>query len=51
MKTLERRLYAHISDSIQIVDFEWANICWVHIGKTSTYENKIGYIMRYVVVF
>ena len=51
MKKLERYQCDHISDSIIIVDFEQANVCWVHIEQTKTFENKIGYIMCYVVVF
>ena len=41
----------HISIFVLIVEFEQANVCWVHIKKTNTFEDKIGYIMRYVVVF
>ena len=41
----------HISDLFLIVDFEQANVCWAHIEKTNTFEEKIQYIMRYVVVF
>ena len=41
----------HISNFVLIVDLEQANVCWVHIEKTNTFEDKIGYIMRYVVVF
>ena len=41
----------HISNFFLIVDFEQPNICWDHIEKTNTLEGKIGYIMRYVVVF
>ena len=51
MKKLERHQCEHISDSIIIVDFERANVCWVHIEQTKTFEKKIGYIMCYVVVF
>ena len=61
MKTLERCLWRrssvfivnceHISKFVLNVDFEQANVCWVHIEKTNTFEDKIGYIMRYVVVF
>ena len=41
----------HISSFALIVEFEQVNVCWVHIEKTNTFEDKIGYIMRYVVVF
>ena len=41
----------HISSFVLIVEFEQANVCWVHIEKTNTFEDKIGYIMRYVAVF
>ena len=32
------------------VDFEEGNVCWVHVEKTTTFEDKIRYIMLYVVV-
>ena len=61
MKTLERRQCCrsgvfmvnceHISHFALIVNFQQANVCWVYIEKTNTFEDKIGYIMRYVVVF
>ena len=45
----------HIYNFFTIVKFEQPNVCWVHIEKTyektNTFEDKIGYIMRYVVVF
>ena len=41
----------HISDFVLIIDFEQANVFLVHIEKANTFEDKIGYIMRYVVVF
>ena len=60
MKALEQRQWRrssvfianciHISNFV-IIDFEHANVCWVHIEKRNTFEDKIGYIMRYVVVF
>ena len=40
----------HISNFLLIIDFEQANVCWVHIEKINTFEGKIRYIMRYVVV-
>ena len=61
MKTLERCHWRrssafivkceHISNFFLIIDFEEAKVCWVHIEKTNTFEDKIGYTMRYVVVF
>ena len=60
MKTLERcqwhrsRVFIvnceHISNFLLIIDFEQAKVCWVHIEKINTFEDKIRYIMRYVVV-
>ena len=41
----------HISNFLLIIDFEQANVCWVHIEKTSTFEEKIGSIIRYIAVF
>ena len=41
----------HISNLVLIVDFEQANVQWVHIEKTNTFKDKIGYIVCYVVVF
>ena len=41
----------HISNFVSVVGFEQANVCWVHIEIKNTFEGKIGYIMRYVVVF
>ena len=59
MKTLERRQWRrsgvfmvnceHISHFALIVNFQQANVCWVYIEKTNTFEDKIEY-MRYVVV-
>ena len=58
MKTLERSQWRHcrafiehISNFVLIVDFEQANVCWVHNKKTNTFKDKIGYIMRFVVIF
>ena len=58
MKALEQRRsgvviinFEHILFFALIPDFERANVCWVHIEKTNTFEDKIGYIMRYFVVF
>ena len=60
MKTLERCQWRrssvfivnceHISNFLLIIDFEQAKVCWVHIEKINTFEDKIRYIMRYVVV-
>ena len=38
----------HISNFVLIVDFAQANVCLVLIEKTNIFEDKIGYIMRYV---
>ena len=43
--------YEHISNFFLSVDFEQAKVCWVHIKKKNTFEDKIGYIMCYVVAF
>ena len=60
MKTLDRWQWrrssvfvkcGHTSNFVLIADIEQANVCWVHIEKTNTYEDKIAYIMRYVAVF
>ena len=40
-----------IPNFVLIIDFDQANIFLVHIEKANTFEDKIGYIMRYVVVF
>ena len=60
MKTLERCQWRrssfyivnckHISNILLIIDFEKANVFWVYIEKINTFEEKIKYIMRYVVV-
>ena len=57
MKTLERCQWRHssvfivncehISSFVLIVEFEQANVCWVHIEKTNTFEDKIGYMLQY----
>ena len=39
----------HISNFLLITGFEQANLCWVSIEKTSTFGDKIWYIMHYVV--
>ena len=41
----------HISNFVLIIGFEEANGCLVYIENAITFEGKIGYIMRYVVVF
>ena len=41
----------HIWIFVPIVEFEQTNVCWVHIAKTNSFENKTGYIMLYVTVF
>ena len=40
----------HISNFRPIIDFEQANVFWAHIEKINTFEDKIRYIIRYVVV-
>ena len=40
----------HISNFLLIIDFEQANVFGVHIEKINTFEDKIRYIMHYVVV-
>ena len=59
MKTLERCQWRRssvyivncdISKFLLIIDFEQAKVCWVHIEKINTFEDKIRYIMRYLVV-
>ena len=60
MKTLERCQWRrssvyivnckHISNFLLIVDFEQANVFWVHIEKINTFEDKIIHTIRYVVV-
>ena len=58
MKTLERCQWGVVLVSLLLsvnifytFEFEQTNVCWVHIEKTNTSEDKIGYIMRYVEVF
>ena len=61
MKTLERCLWRrssvfivnceHISNFVLSVDFAQANVCCVHIKKTSTFKDRIGHIISYVVAF
>ena len=41
----------HISNFVLIAEFEQAIICWIHFKKTNTFEDKITYNMRHVVVF
>ena len=41
----------HISNFVLILDFEKANACWIYVEETSTFEDKMECIMRYVVVF
>ena len=41
----------HTSNFVLIIDFGQANVCLVHIEKEITFEDKVKYIMRYVVVF
>ena len=61
MKTQERGQWRHssvfivnckqISSLVLIIEFAQANVSWVYIEKINTFEDKIGYIMRYVAVF
>ena len=41
----------HISLFGLIAGFERANVCWDHIEKANTFDDKIGHFMRYFVVF
>ena len=41
----------YISNLVLIVDFEQKNVCWLYTEKTNTFKDRIGYIMRYVIVF
>ena len=36
---------------ILIIDFKQVNVCRVHIENINTFEDNIGYIMRYVSVY
>ena len=36
---------------VELLKFEQGNVCWIYIMKTNTLEDKIGYIMRYFIVF
>ena len=40
----------HILNFVLIVNFEQASIWWVYIEKANAFEDKIAYIMRYVLV-
>ena len=41
----------HVSLFVLTVDFEQANVYLVNIKNTNTFEGKIRFLMRYVVVF
>ena len=41
----------HISNCVLIIDFERAKVCLVCIENAITFEDKIDYIMHYVVIF
>ena len=41
----------HVSNCALIIDFEPANVCLVCIENAITFEDKIDYIMHYVVIF
>ena len=61
MKTLERHQRRcsggfianceYISSFVLTAEFEKAKVCWIHIEKTNNFEDRIGYIIRYVVAF
>ena len=60
MKPLERWQWHHSSvyivnckhiSNFLFIDFEQANVRWGNIEKINTFEGKIWYIMRYVVVY
>ena len=61
MKTLERRLRCrsgvfivnceHISHFVLIVDFEQANVCWVHIEKHFIRKNRVYPITKMGLTF
>ena len=38
-------------ETFLFVDLEQTNVCWVYIEKTDTFEDKLEYTMRYIVVF
>ena len=38
----------NMSNFVLIAEFEQANVCFVHIEKENIFEEKIGYIMCYV---
>ena len=40
-----------ISNFVLIIDFENVNACLVYIEKAINFEDKIGYIMHYVVLY
>ena len=33
----------NISQTCLIIEFEQANVCWVHLEQISTFKDKIGY--------
>ena len=41
----------HISSFALIVEFDKANVYWVHIEKPNTFEYNIRYMMHCVAVF
>ena len=38
------------SHFVLIADFEQAHVCWVNIEKANTFEGKIRYVIRYVII-
>ena len=61
MKTIERCQWRRssvlivncedTSNFVLIVDFEQTNVCCDNIEEINTFEDRIRYIMRYVVLF
>ena len=60
VKTTKRRQWSHsgvfiikcehVSHFVPIAVFEQANVFWVHIENTSTFEDEFRYIMPYAAV-
>ena len=40
----------HILNFVLFVDFEQGNVCLVHIENANIFEDKIGHMMRYVLL-
>ena len=41
----------HMSRFVLIAGFERANVCWVHIERRNTFDDKIDYLIRYFAIF